>query len=57
MYLPAIVSTIAAWFLGLVIDVNIDAGDPVGILNLRVLFPVLVMGVFILRAINRKDPK
>lgn len=57
MYLPAIISTIAAWFLGLIIDVNIDVGDPVGILNLRVLFPVLVMGIFILRAFNRNDPK
>lgn len=55
MYLPAIASTILAWFIGLVLDVNLDAGDPMGILGLRILFPMVVMGVFILRAIDRKD--
>lgn len=55
MYLPAIASTILAWFIGLVLDVNLDAGDPMGILGLRILFPMVVMGAFILRAIDRKD--
>lgn len=57
MYLTAILSTLAAWFVGLFIDVNLDVGDPRGFLCLRVLFPILVMGICVLRAINRKDPK
>lgn len=57
MYIAAIVSTIAAWFVGLVLDVNLDVGDPVGILELRILFPILVMGGFLLKAIHEKDSK
>ncbi len=57
MYLTAILSTLAAWFVGLFIDVNLDVGDPRGFLCLRVLFPILAMGICVLRAINRKDPK
>ena len=40
-YTIAIISTLAAWFVGLFADVNIDFGDPQGFLALRVLFPVL----------------
>lgn len=57
MYLTAILSTLAAWFVGLFIDVNLDVGDPRGFLCLRALFPILAMGICVLRAINRKDPK
>ena len=39
MYLKAVVSTLAAWFVGLLLDVNLP-GDW-QILCLRVLFPVL----------------
>lgn len=49
MYITAIGSTLAAWFVGLVLDANIDFGDPQGFLCLRVLLPVLAMGLCILR--------
>ena len=32
MYIAAIVSTLAAWALGLVLDANIQFGDPQGFL-------------------------
>jgi len=48
----AIFSTIAAWFTGLLLDANLDM-NPRGFLCLRVLFPVLVMGAFILYRLNR----
>jgi len=54
MYIAAVLSTIAAWFAGLVIDANLDLGDPMGFANFRMLFPLLVMGTFILRAVNKK---
>ena len=44
MYIAAIVSTLVAWALGLVLDANIQFGDPQGFLCLRVLLPVLAMG-------------
>lgn len=53
MYTKAILSTIAAWFLGLVLDANID-WNPNGFLCLRVLFPIIVMGTFILYSHNKK---
>ena len=56
MYISAVVSTIAAWFVGLFLDANIGF-EPLGILELRILFPVLTMGVFILKAINDKNSK
>ena len=39
IYIQAIICTLAAWFIGLFADVNIDFGDPQGFLALRVLFP------------------
>ena len=51
-YTFAIFSTLAAWFIGLLADVNIDFGDPQGFLALRVLFPVLAMGICILKALK-----
>ena len=47
--------TVSAWFVGLLIDANLDFGDPQGFLCLRVLFPVLAMGLCILK--NLKDKK
>ena len=47
MYLKAIISTLAAWFVGLLIDVNLGSGDW-QMLYLRVLLPVLAMGLCIL---------
>lgn len=55
MYLAAILSTIAAWFMGLFLDANIQLGDPLGFTSFRILFPILTMGIFILKAVNRKN--
>lgn len=46
--------TVAAWFMGLFLDANIDFGDPKGFLCLRVLFPVLAMGLCLLKAVHTK---
>ena len=51
-YTTAIICTLVAWFIGLLIDANIDFGDPQGFLALRVLFPILAMGICILKAIG-----
>ena len=42
---------------GLLLDANIHFGDPQGFLCLRVLLPVLAMGLCLLRAIkeNKRD--
>ena len=54
MYLTAITATLSAWFIGLVLDTNIDF-KPAGFLNLRVLFPILAMGLCILNAVSKKS--
>ena len=56
VYLTAITATLSAWFLGLLLDANIDAGDA-GFLSFRILLPILAMGLCILRAImkNKRD--
>ena len=56
MYIGAVLTTIVAWFIGLFLDANIGF-EPMGILELRILFPVLTMGVFILKVINDKKSK
>ena len=43
MYGCAILSTLGAWVLGLVLDANIGF-SPLGFLELRILLPVLAMG-------------
>ena len=53
MYLKAGGSTLAAWFAGLLLDVNLP-GDW-QILCLRVLFPVLAMGLCILSELKKKS--
>ena len=53
MYLKAIILTIAGWFIGLILDANIDFGDPTGFLSLRILFPMLAMGLCILHELKR----
>ena len=53
MYLKAIISTLAAWFVGLLIDVNLGSGDW-QMLYLRVLRPVLAMGLCILSELKKK---
>lgn len=55
-YLTAITVTVSAWFIGLILDANIGF-EPVGFLSLRLLFPVLAMGLYILNVImkNKSD--
>ena len=57
MYWTAIFSTLATWFVGLLLDANIDFGDPVGFLSFRILFPILAIGLCILKSLNdlKKD--
>ena len=52
MYLKATLVTIAGWFIGLLLDANIDFGDPMGFLSLRILFPILAMGLCILHVLR-----
>ena len=52
MYLKATLVTIAGWFIGLVFDANIDFGDPMGVLSLRILLPILAMGLCILHELR-----
>ena len=56
MYWKAIVFTLAAWFIGLFLDANIPF-EPNGYLCLRILFPILTMGICILRAIKEYKDK
>ena len=57
MYLKAINATLAAWVVGLFADANIRLGDPQGFLCLRVLLPVLAMGLCILSELKRSKER
>ena len=48
VYLSAVTATLSAWFIGWLLDANIEFGID---LAFRILFPVLAMGLCILRAI------
>ena len=39
MYLKATILTILGWFIGLLLDANIDFGDPMGFLSLPAAHP------------------
>lgn len=52
MYIKATLFTLAAWFVGLVADANIDF-NPRGFLCLRLLLPIIVMGLCILKSIKQ----
>ena len=56
MYISASISTIIAWFVGMILDANIGF-EPVGFLELRILLPILTMGLFIIKSINKKYSK
>ncbi len=56
-YAAAVIGTIAAWFLGLLMDANLDFGDPQGFLCLRILLPIIVMGACILKAVREKEER
>lgn len=49
----ATVFTLAAWLVGLFLDSLLASGT----LDLRVLFPILVMGCCIMRFIKDNNPK
>lgn len=53
-YLITVTATLSAWFVGLLLDANIDFGID---LSFRILFPILAAGLCILNAImkNKKD--
>ena len=57
MYLKATLVTIAGWFIGMVLDANIDFGDPMGFLSLRILLPILAMGLCILHELRRDSSR
>lgn len=56
MRTAAVVSTIFTWFVGLFIDANLGMGDFTGFLELRVVLPLIVMGLFVMSS-NRGDKK
>ena len=51
IYLWYILSTLAAWYVGMLIDVN-SGWDPTGILCLRAVFPVIVTGIWVLKSVR-----
>ena len=53
MYLKVTILTILGWFIGLLLDANIDFVEPMGFLSLRILFPILSMGLCILHELRR----
>lgn len=55
MYIKAIVSTLAAWLVGLIIDANLGYGETLGFTMLRVLFPILAMGLCILSEVKKNN--
>ena len=48
----AIVATVIAWIVGLFLDANIGF-NPIGFLELRTLLPIIVMGCFILKRLDK----
>ena len=54
MYGKMICITLAAWLLGLVADANCGF-QPLGILCLRMLFPLLAVGCCFLYAIQKQE--
>lgn len=55
VYLIAVTATLSAWFIGLILDANIDF-KPDGFLSFRILLPILAMGLCILNAIMKNKP-
>lgn len=56
MYITAIVSTLAAWIVGMFLDAA-SGFSPPGFLCLRVVLPVLAMGLCILHSIKEEKDK
>lgn len=57
MYFHFIIITVIAWLIGLVLDGNIGHGETLGFLMLRVLFPLLAAGLFLLIQGKKADRK
>ena len=55
VYLIAVTATLSAWFLGLILDANIDF-EPDDFLAFRILLPILAMGLCILNTIMKQKP-
>lgn len=53
-YAMAVISTLGAWFVGLLLDANLDF-YPQGFLCLRILFPFFAMGLCILKTIRNHN--
>ena len=52
MYLKATLVTIAGWFIGMVLDANIDFGDPMGFLTrLNLCIFTVKMDIFIAKTL------
>ena len=49
-----IFATIVAWVVGLLLDTNLGF-QPDGFLELRLLLPMIVIGRFILKRLDKKD--
>ena len=54
VYLIAITVTLSAWFIGLILDANIDI-NPDGFLSFRILLPILAMGLCILNTVMKDE--
>ena len=54
VYLIAVTASLSAWFVGLLLDANIDFGMD---LSFRILLPILAMGLCILNSVlkNKTD--
>ena len=49
-YLIAVLATLSAWFAGILLDADIGF-EPIGFLELRIVLPVLAMGLCIINVI------
>ena len=52
-YISTVILSLAAWFAGLLIDANVGF-DPVGFLSLRVILPMIVLTLCVMKTINGK---
>ncbi len=57
MYFKMIAATLFAWLVGLVIDGNLGHGEALGFTAFRVLFPMLAIGLCILREIKKEKDR
>ena len=51
-YVWYVLCALAAWWIGVLLDVNLNNWHPVGFLCLRVIFPIIVTGIWILKEIR-----